>query len=175
MKLIFGLLKWLVLAAVVLLGIGFFLPSKFETTREITINASPEKIQALVDAPKAWLLWSPWNRRDPNMKITYSGAERGVGAKWVWVSKTEGNGGMDITQVDPGKRVSYSLRMDDMNPSTGELSFAPTQGSTQVRWRMAGEMGGNPIHRWFALMMDRLIGPDFEAGLKSLKALAEKP
>jgi hypothetical protein len=40
---------------------------------------------------------------------------------------------------------------------------------------MYGEHGMNPIHRWFSLFMDKLVGPDFEAGLKSLKALAEKP
>jgi hypothetical protein len=35
-------------------------------------------------------------------------------------------------------------------------------------------MGGNPVNRYFGVMMDRLVGPDFEAGLANLKALAEK-
>jgi hypothetical protein len=34
-------------------------------------------------------------------------------------------------------------------------------------------MGGNPVNRYFGVMMDRLVGPDFEAGLANLKALAE--
>jgi hypothetical protein len=40
-------------------------------------------------------------------------------------------------------------------------------------WTNEGEMGGNPINRWFGLMMDRMVGPDFEAGLANLKKLAE--
>jgi hypothetical protein len=36
-------------------------------------------------------------------------------------------------------------------------------------------MGSNPLNRWFGLMMDRLVGPDFEAGLANLKRLAESP
>lgn len=40
---------------------------------------------------------------------------------------------------------------------------------------MAGDMGRNPLMRWFALGADRLMGPDFEAGLTNLKALAERP
>jgi hypothetical protein len=34
-------------------------------------------------------------------------------------------------------------------------------------------MGGNPVNRWFGLFMDRLVGPDFEAGLGNLKRVAE--
>jgi uncharacterized protein YndB with AHSA1/START domain len=110
------------------------------------------------------------------MQITYSGPERGVGAKWSWISKTEGNGEMAFTSIEPGKRVEYSLRFDDMDrPSQGEMTFSPAGSGTEVKWRMYGEMGGNPIHKWFAFFMDRLVGPDFESGLKSLKALAEKP
>ncbi|MEN9544503.1 MAG: hypothetical protein RLZZ598_1336, partial [Pseudomonadota bacterium] len=33
----------------------------------------------------------------------------------------------------------------------------------------------NPMFRWMAPFADRLIGPDFEAGLQQLKTVAEKP
>jgi len=60
--------------------------------------------------------------------------------------------------------------------SQGELSFKPNaSGGTTVTWRMNGDMGSNPLYRWFALFGDRLIGPDFEAGLARLKTLAEQP
>jgi len=35
-------------------------------------------------------------------------------------------------------------------------------------------MGGSPVNRYFGLLMDRMVGPDFEGGLTNLKALAEK-
>jgi hypothetical protein len=34
-------------------------------------------------------------------------------------------------------------------------------------------MGASPVYRWLGLFMDRLVGPDFEAGLANLKRLAE--
>jgi hypothetical protein len=40
---------------------------------------------------------------------------------------------------------------------------------------MNGDMGSNPLFRWFALTMDSMVGKDFSAGLANLKALAEKP
>lgn len=176
MGIVLKLLKWLAMLIALLLIIGLFLPAKYEAQRSIVINAPPEKIQALVDAPKEWLRWSPWNARDPNMKITYSGPERGTGAKWSWVSKSEGNGSMEMNEIVPVNKVTYTLTMEGMGaPSRSEILFTPEAGKTKVTWRMYGEHGMNPIHRWFSLFMDKLVGPDFEAGLKSLKALAEKP
>ena len=45
----------------------------------------------------------------------------------------------------------------------------------RVTWRMNGDIGSKPLSRWLALFGDRMLGPDFEAGLAKLKALAEKP
>ena len=36
------------------------------------------------------------------------------------------------------------------------------------------DMGMNPIGRWMGLTMDGMVGKDFDTGLASLKALAEK-
>jgi len=40
-------------------------------------------------------------------------------------------------------------------------------------WVDAGDLGLNPLSHWFGLFLDRMIGPDFEAGLAKLKALCE--
>ncbi len=176
MGIVLKLLKWLALLIALIVLIGFFLPAKYEAQRSIVIKAPPEKIQALVDAPKAWMLWSPWNARDPNMKITYSGPERGTGAKWSWISKSEGNGTMEMNEIVPVNKVKYTLTMEGMGaPSQSEITFTPAGADTKVNWRMYGEHGMNPIHRWFSLFMDKLVGPDFEAGLAKLKVVAEKP
>jgi hypothetical protein len=37
-----------------------------------------------------------------------------------------------------------------------------------------GDLGNNPLSRWFGLFLDRMIGPDFEAGLVNLKRVSEK-
>ena len=59
--------------------------------------------------------------------------------------------------------------------STGTIAFTPEGAGTRVTWSMVGDMGRNPVYHWFALNADRMVGPDFEAGLANLKALAEKP
>ena len=42
-----------------------------------------------------------------------------------------------------------------------------------ITWVMNGNAGMNPVFRWFGLFMDKMVGPDFDAGLKNLKKLAE--
>lgn len=174
------LLKWLLivvlaLAAVLLVG-GMLLSPKFTVTRSVVINAPPEKIYPLIASPRQWTQWSVWNRRDPAMQITYSGPDSGAGAAWAWKSKTEGDGRMTFTTAEPNRKIDYELVFPDFEtPSTGTLALAPEGGGTRVNWTMNGDFGSNPLFRWFALMADRMVGSDFDAGLANLKAIAEKP
>ncbi len=155
---------------------GLFAPSTFLVSRSILIHAPAKKVYDLVVEPKQWAKWSEWNRRDPNMQITYKGPPFGMGAKWEWVSKTEGSGSMEFTRVEPDKSVEYSLSFPEYNmKSTGALRLETVGDGTMVAWTNQGDVGGNPIKHYLAMMMDHIVGPDFEAGLINLKAVAEKP
>jgi uncharacterized protein YndB with AHSA1/START domain len=160
------------LAAVVA---GLFLPSTFAVQRSIDIAAPADRIYDDIVEPRKWAEWTVWSRRDPQMHIVYSGPPFGMGARWSWDSKSEGSGTMEITRVDPGKRVEYALFFPAFNlRSTGELSIAPAGGHARVTWTNKGDVGGNPLKHYLAAAMDRMVGPDFEQGLANLKTLAEK-
>jgi uncharacterized protein YndB with AHSA1/START domain len=174
------LLKWLLIAvagvvAVLFLG-GYALSPEFKVVRSVTINAPADKVYALVADPREWKRWSVWNERDPAMAIAYSGPPSGAGAAWEWKSKSEGDGKMTFTAAEPGKRVAYDLFFPDFGTtSNGDLLLMPEGGGTKVTWTMNGNMGSSPLLRWMALFGDKMVGPDFDAGLAHLKAVAEKP
>jgi uncharacterized protein YndB with AHSA1/START domain len=154
---------------------GYLLSPKFTVTRSTTISASADKVYALVADPREWKRWSVWNQRDPAMEITYSGPASGVGAAWAWKSKSEGDGKMTLVIAEPARRVGFDLYFPEFDSTShGELTFAPEVNATKVTWTMHGDMGGNPLARWFTLFMDGMVGKDFEGGLANLKALAEK-
>lgn len=172
-------IKWAlggVLALVALLAVGgMFLPGTFQVTRNTVVAAPADKVYALLADPRRWKEWSVWNQRDPGMAITYSGPESGVGAVWEWKSKSEGDGRMTFTAAEPGRRAAFDLFFPDFGTtSKGELLLTPEGSGTRVTWTMNGDMGRNPLLHWLALMMDGMVGKDFDAGLASLKALAEK-
>lgn len=165
-----------VLGAIVLLilAVGFFLPSAFSVQRSVEINAPAKKVYDLVVEPRRWKDWSVWTRRDPDMRITYAGPPFGMGAKWSWVSRSEGTGSMEFTRVEPDRTVEYLLLFPDFNmKSTGALRLEPAGNATRVTWTSTGDVGGNPLKHYLAVMMDRMVGPDFEKGLANLKTLAE--
>lgn len=173
------IVKWLVaivmaLVAVLFVG-GMLLSPKFTVKRELQIQAPPDKVYALVADPREWRAWSAWNKRDPLMEIVYTGPASGAGAAWAWKSQSQGDGKMTFTAAEPNQRLAYDLYFPDFGTtSTGELMMEPMPGGTRVVWTMNGDMGKNPLFHWMALMADRMVGEDFEAGLAGLKALAEK-
>jgi len=174
------ILQWTLAAigaiALVIVGVGFFLPAAFLVQRSIVINAPADRIYDYIVEPKEWTRWSVWTRRDPKMDITYSGPPFGQGARWSWKSATEGSGSMEFTRVEPNRRVEYSLVFADFGMrSTGEFRIEPGPAGTRVTWTNAGDVGTNPLKHYLAAAMDHLVGPDFQAGLQNLKALAEKP
>jgi hypothetical protein len=173
------LLKWFfgtMLAILALLYVGgFFLSPKFTVSRSLVMAAPADKIYPLIASPRQWKQWSVWNKRDPDMAITYEGPESGPGAKWTWTSKSQGDGAMTFTQADPVRRVGYDLFFPDFNTtSSGHFALEPAGTGTKVTWVMNGDMGSNPLYRWIALMSDSMVGKDFDEGLAGLKALAEK-
>ncbi len=170
-KFVFGAIA--LLALVLVVG-GYFLSPKFTVERRITIQAPAERVFALVADPREWKRWGVWNQRDPSMAIEYSGPASGVDAVWAWKSKSEGDGRMRFTAAEAGRRLAYELYFPDFGTtSTGELRLQAQGSTTEVVWVMQGDMGGNPIARWFGLFMDKVVGPDFEGGLANLKQLAE--
>jgi uncharacterized protein YndB with AHSA1/START domain len=173
LKLLLGIVLLVVIVAV---AGGMLLSPKFTVQRSIEVNAPAGKVYALVADPREWKRWSAWNQRDPAMQIEYSGPPSGAGAVWSWKSASQGDGRMSFTAAEPNQRLAYDLFFPDFGTtSTGELTLAPAGSGTKVTWVMNGDMGRNPVYRWFALFADRMVGKDFGEGLANLKTLAEKP
>jgi len=154
---------------------SFFISKDYSVERTIVINAEPSEIYPYIVDLKEWSKWGVWFKRDPNMELNFSGPDRAIGMRSEWKSDTEGNGEMEITQLEHNRRVLYRLYFPDYDMgSTGAFEIRPTSNGSVVTWRDEGSVDNNPINRYFALMMDGMIGPDFEMGLENLKTLAEK-
>jgi polyketide cyclase/dehydrase/lipid transport protein len=160
---------------VVLMLVGFFLPGHFRVERRIVIAASPAAIYPLVSDLRAWKGWGVWFARDPDMKISYSPATTEVGAWSQWTSKSQGDGKMTISSTHPNDLFEYRMEFSDMGMvSLGGMRLTPVdRAGTEVSMTMEGDLARNPMYRWFGLFMDKLVGPDFEAGLVNLKRLSE--
>lgn len=174
MKLLKRILGTLLALIVIILALAFALPNDYGVSRSIVINAPAEKIYPMIATTKEWQKWSVWNQRDPSMVMTFTGPEAGKDAAWDWQSKSQGNGGMKFTNVVANQQIDYELHFEGMGkPSTGSFIFEPQGKATKITWTMKGTSEGSVSTKLFVPFMDKLIGPDFEAGLNNLKKLVE--
>jgi uncharacterized protein YndB with AHSA1/START domain len=152
-------------------------PDTFSVTRAAVVNAPADKIFPLISDFHQWLNWSPWEGRDPAMKRTYSGAERGKGAAYAWESnKNVGSGHMEILEATPSSKIV--IKLDFLKPfeahNVAEFTMLPRGGATSVTWVMHGPAPFMTKLMHTVMNIDRMVGKDFETGLANLKAIAEK-
>ncbi len=162
---------------VLLLAFAATKPDTFRIERTTSIKAPPEKVFALVDDFHAWGSWSPWEKMDPSMQRTYSGAPSGVGAIYAWEGNGKvGSGRMEITEATSASKVV--VKLDFLKPFEGhnvaEFTFVPQGDTTTVTWAMHGPSPYLSKVMSIFVSMDSLIGKDFESGLANMKSAAEK-
>lgn len=156
------------LALVIVVG-GLLLSPAWHVARSRVIPAPSAAIHPYVEDLAKWPSWSPFEKQDPAMEIEVSTPSSGVGARRSWKSESMGNGTQTITKSDPAKGVTFDLQMEGFPVFQGEFAYEAASGGTKVTWTDRGDVGGNPIHRWFALFSDSLMGDTFDQGLADLE------
>jgi hypothetical protein len=151
-------------------------PDSFHVARSASIDAPPEKLLGILTDLRRGAEWSPYEKKDPAMKKTFSGPASGPGAKLTWDGNGDvGAGSLTVADVTPS-RVTLDLAMTrPMNANNVvEYTFTPQGNATTMTWAMHGQMP--LISKVICVFMDfdRMIGADMERGLKDLKALAER-
>jgi uncharacterized protein YndB with AHSA1/START domain len=152
-------------------------PDVFQVERKALIQAPPEKVFTLINDFKQWAAWSPWEKKDPGMKRTFSTNTSGMGATYAWEGNKEvGKGSMEI--IESASPSKIRLKLDFVAPFEAHnivtFTLEPGDGGTRVTWLMEG-----PVPYFAKIMhvfinMDKMCGRDFETGLSNLKTLAEK-
>jgi uncharacterized protein YndB with AHSA1/START domain len=162
----------------ILLIVAAMRPDTFRVQRSIEINAPAEKIFPLISNYKHWGDWSPYEKVDPAMQRTFSGAPSGKGSVYEWNgNKNVGHGRMEILDTTTPSKVV--IKLDFFSPfeahNTAEFTMQPRGNATNVTWAMHGPVTfmAKIVHMF--MNMDRMCGDQFQQGLASMKALAERP
>ena len=174
---------WKTIGIIVVVVMGVVLafaatqPDEFSVSRSIEIKAPPEKIYPLLVDFKQWPAWSPWEKLDPTMKRTLSGAASGPGAVYAWDGSSKvGAGRMEVNRTSAQQ---IFIQLDFLRPFeahnvTDFMLLARPDATTKVVWHMRGPAPFVTKLMSVFVSMDKMVGKDFEAGLANLKAAAEK-
>lgn len=172
-KAIVGLVVVLVIAVV---GFSFMLPSSASLSRSITIAAPPEVVFERLNSFEHFNKWSPWAGLDPETRYFYEGPTSGVGAIYRWESDQQqvGSGRQEIVESEPHRLIAVRLAFSGFTADNlSHYRLSPIEGGTEVVWAYQTEVGNQIIGRYFLLMLDRMLGPQYEQGLQQLKSLLE--
>jgi len=164
-----------------LFGLGFLLPAQAHVERSLVINAPPEQVFAQVSDLSAWSAWSPWAEMDPDAQLTVEGS--GVGQRMIWSSDNPqvGEGSQVVVALDRPSFVQTQLEFDGQGLADATFNLMPVaDGQTQVTWSLDTDMRDGvpfllkPAGTYLGLLMDGMVGGDYETGLQNLKTVVEK-
>jgi len=158
-----------------LVVLAIIAPQKYNVQRSTVINKPLPEVFNYLKYVKNQNEWSPWKKKDPNMKQEYIGTDGELG----FVSKWEGNknvgmGEQEIIKIEDNKQIETELRF--LKPwksvSTGYLIVDElSKTETKVTWGFAGK---NPIpFNIFMLFFnfEKAVGKDFDQGLSELESI----
>jgi len=173
-----GFLKTLgyILVTIILLWVivAFFSPKELGTSQSIVINKSSYVIFEQVENLKFWSNWSPWQKKDPDMKQEYSENYIGKGATVIWESETAGNGKQTIVNSIYSESIKTEMKFEGWDGKTiGNWRFEENdKNTTTVTWDLEGSELPFII-RPMGFIWGKGLEEDYKTGLNNLKEYCE--
>ena len=156
--------------AVIILGGILVLPSDAHVERSTIISAPKAEVHATLNSFQEFNEWSPWAKIDPkNTKYSFEGPESGVGSKMSWTSTNDevGNGSQEIIESNDSM-IKVEMFFDGSpGPAYAAYLIEEEGNATKVTWSFDAEFSG--FAKYFGMMIDGLLGPQYEEGLANLK------
>ncbi|MFZ1617639.1 MAG: SRPBCC family protein [Flavobacteriales bacterium] len=169
----------IILLAVVALAavLGLTGPKRSEVSRSAMVNAPSDVVYNHANSLQHIAAWSSWGKKDPAMKLTYSGPDGAVGQSGTWEGNSKvGIGSQEIIALEPDRRVELALHIKQPfeAEASADLVLEPIGDSTKVTWTYSAV--NNFMNRIYLAFndMDKMIGPDVEEGISQLKSQAEE-
>ncbi|MHA7877996.1 MAG: SRPBCC family protein [Bacteroidota bacterium] len=167
----------LTVSLLLIMIVGWFLPSKRHLERSITINTPPSAVFAEVNSLKKWNSWSPWRDIDPHAVVKYGGPEAGIGCTMSWASEHPkvGTGTQQIIASEPNRHITIDLDFAGWDGTvTADWKFEEQgEGATLVTWSNDSDSQGKLFQKYMDLIIYPALGKNYEQGLKNLKAHVE--
>lgn len=160
------------------LVIAIFVPQEYHVQRTTVINGNISDVFNYVSSLENQNEYAVWQKKDPNVIVSFKGNSGEIGSIYSWNSKVEdvGTGEQEIINIENDERVDFELRFKEPMEMTGNAYFETksiTNLETEVTW---GFEGTSPYPTNFFMLfidMDKELGPDLEKGLANMKEVWE--
>jgi hypothetical protein len=171
--------KWILYSLIglllLVLAIGFAIPSRWRVSRSTIIQASPSDVFGLVGNLRRWSEWTEWNNAvDKKAEFMFSGPPLGTGSTMEWHGEGLGTGRIEIVAAEPPRDVRFDVMTRHHESARGHITIEPVGGQSRVTWELEGDAGANPIVHLFIPSMKAQVGEQLDEDLQKLATVATK-
>jgi hypothetical protein len=156
------------------LVLAAMLPSQYRVSRSIVIANDAASLTARLADLHTREAWVPWKQQEPTAMFRAAGQRGAPGSTFTWSGAEIGEGTVTLVRVTGTSEIE--TRVDFRKPmamvARDRFLLTPTEAGTRVEWRNEGTLA-YPLGRLFGLVIDDVVGSDYEKGLASLKRLSE--
>jgi len=160
-----------------ILILALLAPKTYDVSRSITIEKPKKDVFQVLRSLKKQDEWSPWAKKDPDMKKEFKGVDGEEGSVSYWLGNKEvGEGEQEITKIIDGERIEGELRFMKPFKSQSDCYFITDEEAkdrTKVTWGFSGKNKFPMSIMMLFMSMDKMVGKDFEEGLSNLKTIME--
>lgn len=175
MKIIKRIIIWLLVIVALLVLVAYLLPKTYYVERSTLIKGDNDMIFSMTCDFNNWDFWSPWSYDDDSTCVIENIGKCEVGAVQKWDGVEMGKGMMKITELIPGEKIGWEMTFEGYSHVMYiDMTFTPEGDDWVISWSAKGDLGYNPLFRYYGLMVDSDLGPDYEQGLENLKVLCEQ-
>ena len=162
---------------VVIIILAIIAPKSYDVSRKIIVAKPVPVVFEYLKYLKNQDNWSPWGKRDPNMKKEFEGDDGEIGAISKWEgNKDVGSGEQEIKRIVENEVIESELRFLKPWKSQSDAYLKVNEagaGETEITWGFSGNNKFPFSIMMLFMNMDKAVGKDFEEGLASLKDILE--
>ena len=152
-------------------------PKHIHMERSVDINASKAVVFNNLSNYHNWMKWSPWAAIDPACKYEFFGTDGQVGAGYNWSGNDKvGEGSMTTTEMTANSMLAVHLTFKRPFQSEAGPTFKledGANGATKLTWTYDADIAFKMRPMMMVMNMEKMLGPDYEKGLASIKAICE--
>ena len=167
-------MQFLLLLAIAIIILGYYLKTDYSVVREITINKPIAEVFMYIKLLQNQNQYSYYNRKDPNTIKSYSGVDGEIGFTYTWSSKINsiGSGTQTISKIIENHSFCCDIQFTKPLPlsSKAEINVAAvTENQTKVSWVFSSHYKFPLNIVIYFVNLEKLIGTDIASSLVTLK------
>jgi effector-binding domain-containing protein len=139
------------ITALTLLVILYFLPDEYETKRSVVIKAPAPIVYEFISNTEQMQLWFKFSEFLP--------------------SNLEQPGEFELGEKEKAQ-ISYTIKHDKLHGTKSLFTLNETNGQTTLTWKLTGKF--DFFYKWLRFFKDKVFAAEMDNSLSLLKSLAEK-